>query len=241
MSKTIHMTKAEVMKELQSLGSKEVKERWSKHGAREPFFGVKVEDLKKIMKKIKNDQALALELYETGNSDAMYLAGLIADGTKMTKQQLQAWADQAPWYMISEYTVPWLASENPHGHELALQWIDAKKEQVAASGWSTLAGLLAIKPDTEIDIEEIKSLLERVEKTIHTAPNRTRYAMNGFVIAVGGYVPALTTQAIATAKKIGVVEVDMGGTACKVPFAPDYIQKMKEKGYIGKKRKTIRC
>jgi 3-methyladenine DNA glycosylase AlkD len=235
------MTKAEVMKELQSLGSVEVKERWGKHGAREPFFGVKVEDLKKVMKKIKNDQKVAMELYDTGNSDAMYLAGLVADGAKMTKQQLQEWVEKAYWSMISEYTVPWVASENPYGHELALEWIESKKDAIAASGWSTLAGLLAIKPDNEVDTEEARSLLERVEQTIHTASNRTRYAMNGFVIAVGGYVPSLTAKAIAAGKKIGIVEVDMGGTFCKVPFSPDYIQKMKDKGYIGKKRKTIRC
>ena len=229
------------MKELQSLGSKEIRERWSKHGAREPFFGVKVEDLKKVMKKIKNDQALAMELYDTGNPDAMYLAGLVADGAKMTKQQLQHWVEKAPWYMISEYTVPWVASENPYGHELALEWIGSKKDMVAASGWSTLAGLLAILPDSEIDTAEVTSLLDRIERTIHTASNRTRYAMNAFVIAVGGYVPSLTAKAMAAGRKIGVVEVDMGGTACKVPFSPDYIQKMKDKGYIGKKRKTIRC
>lgn len=235
------MTKTEVMKELQALGNEEAKTRWGKHGAREPFFGVKVEDLKKVMKKIKNDQELALELYDTGNSDAMYLAGLVADGSKMTKKQLQSWVDKAPWYMISEYTVPWVASENPHGHELALEWIESKKDPVAASGWTTLAGLLTILPDSEVDQKEARSLLERVEQTIHKAPNRTRYAMNSYVIAVGGYVPALTAQAMATGKKIGIVEVDMGGTACKVPFSPDYIQKMKDKGYIGKKRKTIRC
>ncbi len=235
------MTKAEVMKELESLGSAEAKERWGKHGAREPFFGVKVEDLKKVMKKIKNDQALAMELYDTGNSDAMYLAGLVADGAKMTKKQLQQWVEKAPWYMISEYTVPWVASENPHGHELALEWIESKKDMIAASGWSTLAGLLAILPDSEIDTEEVKSLLDRIEGTIQSAPNRTRYAMNSFVIAVGGYMPSLTARAMAAGKKIGIVEVDMGGTFCKVPFSPDYIRKMKDKGYIGKKRKTIRC
>lgn len=65
--------------------------------------------------------------------------------------------------------------------------------------------------------------------------------MNGFVIAAGGYVPSLTARAIAAGNKIGMVKVDMGGTACKVPFSPDYIRKMKDKGNIGKKRKTIRC
>ena len=57
-----------------------------KHGAREPFFGVKVEHLKKIQKRIKKDYQLALDLYDTGISDAMYLAGLIADDEKMTKE-----------------------------------------------------------------------------------------------------------------------------------------------------------
>lgn len=235
------MTKAEVMQELQALGSEDIKGRWAKHGAREPFFGVKVEDLKNVMKKIKNDQQLAMELYATGNSDAMYLAGLVADGAQMTKQQLQTWAEQATWYMISEYTVPWVTSENPAGHELALEWIESPKDHMAAAGWSTLAGLLAILPAEKIDTKEIKALLERVTQTIHQALNRTRYAMNAFVIAVGGYVPELTALAIAAGKKIGLVEVDMGGTYCKVPFSPDYIQKMKDKGYIGKKRKTIRC
>ncbi|WP_315823067.1 DNA alkylation repair protein [Paraflavitalea speifideaquila] len=90
------MTKTEVMKELQSMGSEDVKARWIKHGAREPFFGVLVGDLKKVVKKIKNDQQLAMELYDTGNSDAMYLAGLVADGAKMTSKQLQAWVEKAP-------------------------------------------------------------------------------------------------------------------------------------------------
>jgi 3-methyladenine DNA glycosylase AlkD len=235
------MTIAEVMKELQSMGSEDVKARWRKHGAREPFFGVLVGDLKKVLKKIKNDQQLALELYDTGNSDAMYLAGMVADGAKMTKKQLQTWAEKAPWYMISEYTVPWVASESQYGHELALEWIESKNDPVAACGWSTLAGLLAIKPDEEIDLKEVKQLLERIEKTIHKATNRARHTMNAFVIAVGGYVPALSAQAMAAGKKIGKVEVDMGGTACQVPYSPDYIQKMKDKGNIGKKRKTIRC
>jgi 3-methyladenine DNA glycosylase AlkD len=48
------------------------------------MFGVKVGDLKPIVKQIKGDQELAMQLYATGNSDAMYLAGLVADGRKMT-------------------------------------------------------------------------------------------------------------------------------------------------------------
>ena len=71
------MTKEEVLHALELLGSAATKKIYMRHGAREPFFGVKVGDLKKWKKKIGQDQALALALYNTGNSDAMYLAGLI--------------------------------------------------------------------------------------------------------------------------------------------------------------------
>ena len=57
--------------------------------------------------------------------------------------------------------------------------------------------------------------------------------MNGFVIAVGSYVRSLTDLALQTAQKIGEVSVDVGDTSCKVPYAPDYIEKVQKKGAVG--------
>ena len=118
------MTFNEVMTELEAMGNEQTKKVLTRHGAKEPFFGVKVGDLKKIVKKVKKNHELSLALYETGNSDAMYLAGLIADKNQITKVQLQDWAEKAYWYMICEYTVPWLTAESPYGHELAMEWIE---------------------------------------------------------------------------------------------------------------------
>jgi hypothetical protein len=159
----------------------------------------------------------------------------------MTKEDLRGWAEKANCAMLSEYTVPWVAAESQHGRELALEWIESRKESVAAAGWATLSGLVAIKDDAELELGELKRLLQRVQKTIHLQPNRVRYVMNSFVIAVGSYVRALTDIALATGTKIGPVSVDVGGTACKVPFAPEYIRKVQKRGTIGKKRKTTKC
>lgn len=235
------MTTQEIVKELKSFANDSIKKTLLKHGAKEPFYGVKVEDLKKIQKKIKKDYEIALELYDTGISDAMYLAGLIADDKKMTKANLNHWAKNAYWSMISEYTVPWVAAEGNYGHELALEWIESNKENIASSGWATYSNLLALTPDEKINKKEIKSLLKRIEKEIHKAPNRVKQTMNGFVIAVGGNVPELTDLAIATGKAIGPVTVDMGGTACQTPYSPEYIDKIKKRGSIGKKKKTVKC
>jgi 3-methyladenine DNA glycosylase AlkD len=235
------MTADEVLAELSALGNESTKKVLMRHGAREPFYGVKVEDLKKLQKRIKKDHALALALYDTGNSDAMYLAGLIAEPAKMKKADLHKWAKKAYWHMLSEYVVAWTAAESPHGAELAREWIDSPKEGIASAGWATWGSLVAIKPDEELDLDELKGLLERIESDIHAAPDRVRYTMNAFVIAVGGYVAPLTEAAKATARAIGEVTVDMGGTACKVPSAPEYIAKIEQAGKVGKKRKTAFC
>ena len=100
---------------------------------------------------------------------------------------------------------------------------------------------MAIRDDADLDLAELKQLLQRVQKTIHQQPNRVRHVMNGFVIAVGSYVEPLTDVAMQVGAKIGPVTVDLGGTACKVPYAPDYIQKVQKRGSIGKKRKTTKC
>ncbi len=235
------MTKEEILKELAGYGNEGTKKIFLKHGAREPFYGVKVQDLKKIQKKVKKQHQLSLELYATGNSDAMYLAGLIADETEISKSELNKWVDEAYWYMISEYTVAWVAAESKYGYELGLEWIDSNKEGIASAGWATLANYAAIKPDIELNIEVFNELLDRVEKNIHQAQNRVRFTMNGFVIAIGSYIIELTKKASSVAKNIGKVNVDMGGTACKVPFATDYIKKVADRGSLGKKRKDARC
>ena len=235
------MTAREIVDELKGLGNDTYKATMAKHGVKEPFFGVKIEDLKKIQKRIKTDYQLALDLFDTGISDAMYLAGLIADDAKMTKKDLRRWVEKAGFPLLSEYTVPWVAAGSPSGRELALEWIESKKENVASAGWATLGSLVAITEDADLDLTELKQLLQRVRNTIHQQPNRVRHVMNGFLIAVGTYVQALTDLAVQTAEKIGRVAVDMDGTACKVPYAPEYVEKVRQRGAIGKKRKTAKC
>ena len=117
----------------------------------------------------------------------------------------------------------------------------SKRRHVAAAGWCAYAGLVALRPDSSLDLVEIQSLLDLIVKKIHTAPNRVRYTMNSFVIAVGSCVNPLAKQAKAAARQIGLVSVNMGETACKVPDALASIEKVEAVGRQGQKRKTIRC
>ncbi len=229
------------MAALAAKGSEATKRLLVKHGAKEPFFGVKIGDLKPLQRQLKGRQSLALKLYATGNGDAQYLAGMIADGRQMTTAQLHSWAETASWDMISGTTVPWVAAEHPEGLTLALQWIDSPHEQVARAGWRTLGAMASLVPDAELPMARLEGLLDRAAKTMPTAPDGVRYTMNHYIIVCGTYVAPLAERAIATARAVGRVEIDMGDTACQVPDAESTIIKSRRGGPIAPKRKTVRC
>lgn len=233
------MNVKQVLSELKSYADERTKNTHMKHGAKDPLFGVKVADLKKILKKTKKNHELSLALFETANSDAMYLAGLMADEKQISKDDLNHWVQAAYWYYLSEYTVPWVAAESPYGFELGLEWIRSAEENIASAGWSTLSNYASI--NDSLDLDNYSSLLDEVGEKIHDAQNRVKYTMNGFVIAIGCYIPELTQKAKGIAEKIGKVKVFMGDTSCKVPLAIDYIKKVEDKDRIGQKRKMARC
>jgi DNA alkylation repair enzyme len=122
-------TLASVMADLKSKASEKTRAIYIRHGAPpDRTLGVSVADMKLIVKTIKKQQALACELYATGIFDAMYLAGLVADGSQLTPKQLHAWAAEAAGMpMIFEYTVPWVALDRANPAAIALEWIAFKK------------------------------------------------------------------------------------------------------------------
>lgn len=235
------MTLTEVMDFLESKGSEQTRKIFTNHGAQGDFFGVKVGDMKPIQKKEKNNQSLALELFATGNSDAQYLAGLIADPKQFTEEDFERWGKAAIWYMISEYAVAWNLAESPKCIEICSKWITSSDEKLQASAWAALGAYLGITPDEHIDKNYHESLIEYVEQNIHSSANRVKYCMNGYIIALGGAVSELTDRCKKAGSKIGKVEVFMGATACKVPDSVSYIEKMEAVGRIGKKKKTAKC
>ncbi|MBR7800573.1 DNA alkylation repair protein [Undibacterium fentianense] len=235
------MRAQEILEQLEKLGTESYRAILRKHGAQEPVFGVKIEELKKILKAYKHDTALACELYASGNYDAQYLAGLMANGKEMSKTQLQRWVQTANCDAIRRYSVAWVVTESPYAIELINEWGSAIQEDLAATAWATLVTYVSVTPDDDLDLDWLQRLLDFVQTHIHQQSNAVRSGMNSFVIALGSFVAALSEAAIQTGEKIGPVSVDVGDTACKVPFAPDSIRKVAARGNIGKKRKEIKC
>jgi 3-methyladenine DNA glycosylase AlkD len=220
---TVRMSLAEVMRELEKAGSAQTRKTYARHGAKEPMFGVSFAALKTLVKRIGVDHELALALWGTKNHDARTLAVKIADPAKISPSDLDRWARETSARMCGGY-VAMLAAESPHGSAKAREWFASSNATLRASAW-TLAGLLA-SLDEKIPDAWFTRLVDQIEKTIHSAPNAEREAMNTALIAIGGRNAALRKAAMAAAKRIGKVEVDHGDTACKTPDAGAYVEKM---------------
>ncbi|WP_053368044.1 DNA alkylation repair protein [Bacillus sp. FJAT-27245] len=235
------MNKETVMQELEALGKERMKKIYISNGAHEPLFGVATGAMKPIAKKIKINQSLAEELYATGNYDAMYFAGIIADPKAMTESDYDRWMDAAYFYMLSDFVVAVTLSESDIAQDVADKWISSGEDLRMSAGWSCYCWLLGNRPDIEFSESKISNMLDSVKNTIHDAPERTKIAMSNFLYTVGlSYLP-LHEKAVETAKELGIVEVKRDKKKSSFLNAYERIQKDVDKGRIGFKRKYVRC
>jgi 3-methyladenine DNA glycosylase AlkD len=230
-----------VMQELEALSKERTKKIYVSNGAHEPLFGVATGAMKPIAKKIKKNQPLAEQLYESGNYDAMYFAGIIADPKAMTDADFNRWIDSAYFYMISDFVVAVTLAETDIAQEVADKWIASGEELRMSAGWSCYCWLLGSRPDREFSESKLANMLEMVQNTIHDSPERTKYAMNSFLYTVGVSYSPLHDKAVETAKAVGQVEVKLDKTKSKFLHASETIQKAVDKGRLGFKRNYVRC
>lgn len=230
-----------VMEELEALSKERTKKIYQSNGAREPLFGVATGQMKPIFKKIKHNQPLAEQLYATGNYDAMYFAGIIAEPDAMTESDFDRWIDAAYFYMISDFIVAVTLAETDIGQEVSDKWIGSDEDLKRSAGWSCYCWMLGNRPDREFSEEKIANMLELIKETIQDAPDRTKYSMSNFIYTVAvSYIP-LHEKAVEIAKEIGQVEVNKGTAKSKILSTAANIQKEIERGRIGFKRKYVRC
>ncbi|MEK4084904.1 DNA alkylation repair protein [Psychrobacillus sp. FSL K6-1415] len=230
-----------VMQELEALGKDRTKKMYISNGAHEPLFGVATGAMKPIVKKIKINQHLAEELYATGNYDAMYFAGIIADPKAMTESDYNRWMDTAYFYMLSDYVVAVTLSESDIAQEVADKWIQSGDELRMSAGWSCYCWLLGNRKDVEFSESKILDMLGMVKSSIQESPERAKSSMNNFLYTVGtSYLP-LHEKALETAKEIGIVELKKEDKKSSFLNAYENIQKEVDRGRIGFKRRHVRC
>lgn len=217
------MTLAEVLAELESLGTEQNRKIYRRHGYADPMFGVSFANLGSLKKRIRRDQPLAQGLWETRNRDAQQLALMAADPAAFDRPLLQRWVESATDYGAADLLAREIVLKTPHALECVPAWLDSEPVVVQRAGWATV-GCLALFDPSPAD-EFFLDFLPRIEAGIHSAPNRVKQSMNGALIAIGSRNENLRGPATAAAGRIGKVRIDHGETNCKTPDAAAYIEK----------------
>lgn len=217
------MTTQEILATLEKLGKPQTAAIYRRHGSGDEVFGVLTSEIAKLQKKIKVDHPLAMELWRTGNAEARILALQVADPQQLTRADADALLKGGPVRFVGSY-LSGLLARSPIAEETMRAWMESPDESHREVGYGILSVRLKDDPGSVGDADAEK-VLATIEKEIHLSANWARYAMNGALISIGIFKPALREKAIEAAKRIGKVEVDHGETNCKTPDAVPYIEK----------------
>jgi hypothetical protein len=233
------MNANDVLSELALLANERVKKRYVSLGAREPLFGVATGAMKPLFRRIRKDQALAEALYATGNFDAMYFAGMIADPDAMRGADFDRWMETAYFPMLYDFVVAVTLAEAACAQPVADRWLTSGDERFVSAGWSCFEWLLGWKTDAAFDPQKIRAMLSRAQSTVAAQSAHLREVIVRFVAAVGvSYLP-LHAEALAAAEAMDTALAAAGGDL--PPSAAAAIRAMADRGKIGFKRRAVRC
>lgn len=221
MAKVQEMTAAAVLKELEALGTEQNRKVYPRHGVVLPLFGVSFANFKLLKKRLKTNQQLAEELWDSTYWDARILACMIAP-PNIPKGKLESWVKDLSDYCLSDQ-LGGLASTHLEAQNLAEKYANKKGEWPIRFSYCIVSNLAL--SDKEIPDEWFRSFIHKIQSTIHTSPNYTKAGMNNALIAIGTRNEVLKQESISAAETIGIVKVDHGLTNCKTPEAIPYIEK----------------
>lgn len=216
----------EVMSRLESFGSENTRKIYKNHGASEPMFGVKFGDLEKIRKEIKKNHELAVLLWNTGNTDAMTLAVMVAEPKKMSTKEINDWLKVLSYDTLIDSFTKYIVCKHEKSIELMEAWIDDTDEWIARAGYGVFISL-AMK--NTFDEQYLEKRLKIIVKTIDKAKNRVKDNMINAVIAIGTYSEQMEKAAREAAVLIGDVKIDYGNNSCKTPDICNYLDKINER------------
>ena len=189
-----------VLQALKAHGTAQNRKIYQRHGAGEQLFGVSFANLKLLKKKIGPDKNLALQLWATQNVDAQALAIMLMPPALFTTKAAQQWMADINYYLLAG-ELAGLVAQTDFAQQLAEKWRASNKEHYKSCGYTILS--VQLKNGLALTEKMGNAYLTTIEKEIHAAPNRARYAMNNALIAIGIYTRSLTQAATAAAKRIG--------------------------------------
>jgi 3-methyladenine DNA glycosylase AlkD len=226
------MTVKEILAHFKSRGDDARRKHNTKQGAGENQFGVKMGDIRALAKKLKTNHALALELWDTGNVEAQFLATLIIKPKSLSAAELDRLTRTVAFSEVADWLNAYVVKDHPEKDALREKWMN---EKVSAPGkdkngsrWAARAGwnLTASRINKAADGLDLPALLDRIESEMPGAAPEVQWTMNNTLAAIGIHHPKLRKRAIAIGEKIGLYRDWPVSKGCTIPYIPVWVAEM---------------
>lgn len=212
-------TLAEVMAELAALEDPRWREVNEKHG---DDHSVNLSKLRAIAKRLKTQQELSRELWETDDTAAKLLALLICRPKSFRSDELDTMLREARTPKVHDWLVNYVVKKRPHAEELRVAWFADKDPVVASAGWA-LTSERVVKDPAGLDLI---GLLDAIEAGMKEAPDRLQWAMNTCLAQIGIEHPEHRARALSIGERLEVLKDYPTPPNCTSPFAPVWINEM---------------
>ena len=213
-------TFAEVMETLKSLGSESRRKTNAKNGAGENQFGVMTGRLRAMAREIGTDHDLAMRLWESGNADAMLLACMILDVTKLTPAAAESMIAPLTYSMVLDEFVFGPLAQAAYAGQLMQKWIHAPEASLGRAGWNLLIASIMAKKEPPFTVEKI---LLWIESGLMDAAKPKQEAMNRCLCEIGIRMREYTDRCIAIGEKFGRLDDRPVPKGCTSSYAPEWI------------------
>ncbi|MCD0453453.1 DNA alkylation repair protein [Actinocorallia sp. API 0066] len=209
-------TVAEVMAELAALDDPKMRAVNARHG---DDHGVNLTKLRAVAKRLKTQQELARQLWETGDSAARLLALLICRPRMFERDELDTMLRDARTPKVHDWLVNYVVKKSPHSEDLRRTWFADPDPVVASAGWALTTDRVAKSPDTL----NLPSLLDTIEAEMKSAPHRLQWAMNHCLAQIGIEHAPLRPRALHIGEHLEVFKDYPTPPNCTSPYAPTWI------------------
>ena len=212
-------TVAGLMAELAALEEPRAREVNEKHG---DDHGVNLSKLRAVAKRLKTQQDLSLELWDTGDTAARLLALLICRPKAFERAELDSMLREARTPKVQDWLVNYVVKRSPHSEDLRVAWFSDPDPVVASAGWALTSERVVKRPEGL----NLVQLLDVIEADMKGAPDRLQWAMNHCLAQIGIEFPEHRARALDIGERLEVLKDYPTPPNCTSPFAPAWINEM---------------
>lgn len=189
-----------LLERLKMEGRPEALPHMAKYGINVEYaYGVAIPNLRKIAKELGRNHNLAMALWETGIHDARILASMLDEPEKVTKIQMDDWADDFNSWDLCDQCCNNLFVFTRHSDEKAIEWSKSGREFVKRAGFVLVAVQSVHHRDEN---KKFIDYLTFVKRESEDERNFVKKAVNWALRSIGKHNFELNKLAILTAEEI---------------------------------------